>query len=457
MSSAATRYEPAEESPARHRHSVSETIIRYALIIGVMLTPFMMWRFHPDIQFTLSDGCFLMAALLATASGRLNLKPFADMSPWWLFSFCLMLFALGASSLVNGDPIRFTITGSQYVFAYLALPFLLFAGTWKDEILLAKFFVAAVVAAEAFSVALFYYYGENHASAAWINQDFITGAGRLGSFTASANRNAALISLTLPFVLYFAKMRLVPLWICLVSAAILMLALVLTASVTGFVSSIAAILIFALASYGWRAWKPISAAVGVLILAFSAGLPIPDTFEERVLSAFETGDISEAGTYGGRMQLIEEAWQLSDNTHLLGIGADQFRSISVQGAPVHNIILLIWTEGGMFALLGWTLAMGILALIALRTIKYDKAAAALALSVALSFFIISNASTHVYARLWVVPILIATRFAVTATLNAQRQAREQREVAPPTAAGRHARPMTPHSDRHSLSNVRSRP
>ncbi len=457
MFSAATRYEPAEESPARHRHSVSETIIRYALIIGVMLTPFMMWRFHPDIQFTLSDGCFLMAAILAAASGRLNLKPFADMSPWWLFSFSLMLVALGASSLINGDPIRFTITGSQYVFAYLALPFLLFAGTWKDEILLAKFFVAAVVAAEAFSVALFYYYGENHVSAAWINQDFITGAGRLGSFTASANRNAALISLTLPFVLYFAKMRLLPLWLCLVYAAILMLALLLTASVTGFVSSIAAILIFALASYGWRAWKPIAAALGILTLAFSAGVPIPATFEKRVLSAFETGDISEAGTYGGRMQLIEEAWQLSDNTHLLGIGADQFRSISVQGAPVHNIILLIWTEGGMFALLGWTLAMGILALIAVRTIKYDKAAAALALSVALSFFIISNASTHVYARLWVVPILIATRFAVTATLSAQRRANAPRAVAPQSDPVARTPPMDAHADLHSLSNARLRP
>ncbi len=217
-----------------------------------------------------------------------------------------------------------------------------------------------------------------------------------------------------------------PLWLCLVGIAILTLALVLTASVTGFVSSIAAALIFALASYGWRAWKPLAAAIGVLILAVAAGLPIPVTFQERVLSAFEAGDISEAGTYGGRMALIEEAWQLSDNTHVLGMGADQFRSVSNEGAPVHNIILLIWTEGGMFALLGWAFAMGILALISVRTIKFDKAAAALALSVVLSFFIISNASTHVYARLWVVPLLIAIHFAVMATQSGRQQMDERR-------------------------------
>lgn len=419
-----TRYEPVRMGSMLHRHSVSEAIIRYALSFGIILTPFMMWRFHPDIQFTWSDGCFLVAAVFAMSSGRLNLRPFADMSPWWLLSFCLMLFALGASSLINGDPLRFAITGSQYVFAYLALPYFLFVGTSEDKMRLAKFFAAAVVAAEAVSVTLFYLHIDAPGSLEWINHNFITGAGRLGSFLASANRNAALISLTLPFILYFAKARLAPLWLCLIGIAILTLALVLTASVTGFVSSIAAVLIFALASYGWRAWKPLAAAIGVLILAVAAGLPIPVTFQERVLSAFEAGDISEAGTYGGRMQLIEEAWQLSDDTHLLGMGADQFRSISNEGAPVHNIILLIWTEGGMFALLGWVFAMGILALIAVRAIKFDKAVAALALSVALSFFIISNASTHIYARLWVVPLLLATHFAVMATQSGQRRLNE---------------------------------
>jgi len=426
MINAVNRYEQALAGPMQRRHSVSETIIRYALALGVILTPFMMWRFHPAIQFTWSDGCFFVAAIFAISSGRLNLRPFADMSPWWLLSFCLMLFALGASSIINGDPIRFAITGSQYVFSYLALPYFLFVGTRGDEIRLAKFFAASVVVAEAVSVTLFYLNVDSPGSLEWINHNFITGAGRLGSFLASANRNAALISLTLPFILYFAKARLVPLWLCLVGIAILTLALVLTASVTGFISSIAAALIFALASYGWRAWKPLAGAIGILILAVAAGLPIPVTFQERVLSAFEAGDISEAGTYGGRMQLIEEAWQLSDNTHVLGMGADQFRSVSNEGAPVHNIILLIWTEGGMFALLGWAFAMGILALIAIRTIKFDKAAAALALSVVLSFFIISNASTHVYARLWVVPLLIAIHFAVMAIPHAQQRIDELR-------------------------------
>lgn len=406
-------YEQAE--PGTTRFSVSENIVRYALVLGVILTPFMMWRFHPAIQFTFSDGCFLIAAIFALASGRLNLRPFGDMSPWWLMSLCLMLFALGASSLINGDALRFAITGSQYAFAYLALPYFLFSGTEGIEIRLAKFFVLAVVAVEAVSVILFYLYGDVTGSLAWINHNFVTGAKRLGSFLGSANRNAALICLTLPFLFYFAKTRLLPLWLCIIGAAILTLALVLTASVTGFIATIAAVFIFVGASYGWQAWKPLAAAIGLLILAVAGGLPIPVTFQERVLSAFEEGDIEEAGTYGGRMDLVEEALKFSDDTHVLGIGADQFRSISEEGAPVHNIVLLIWTEGGMFALLGWAFVMGILALIAMRAIKFDKTVAALALSVVLSFFIISNASTHVYARLWVVPLLIAVRFAVLVT------------------------------------------
>lgn len=417
MTDVATGYELAQ--PDKAPFSMSEIIIRYALIAGVMLTPFMMWRFHPAIQFTFSDGCFLLAAIFAFASERLNLKPLGDMTPWWLMSFVLMLVALGASSLFNGDPLRFAITGSQYVFAYLALPYFLFSGTEGIEVRLAKFFVIAIVAVEAVSVILFYLYGDVTGSLAWINHNFVTGARRLGSFLGSANRNAALICLTLPFLFYFAKMRMLPLWFCIGGAAILTLALVLTASVTGFIASIAAVLIFIGASYGLRAWKPLAAALGLLILAVAGGIPVPVTFQERVLSAFTEGDIEEAGTYGGRMDLVEEALRFSDENHVLGIGADQFRSISEEGAPVHNIILLIWTEGGMFALLGWAFAMGICGLIAVRAIKVDKTVAALALSVVLSFFIISNASTHVYARLWVVPLLFAVRFAVIATQRTQ--------------------------------------
>lgn len=412
MTNAIAGYEQAQ--PSTKHFSVSETIIRYALVIGVILTPFMMWRFHPAIQFTFSDGCFLIAAIFALASGRLNLRPLGDLSPWWLLSFCLMLSALGASSLVNGDPLRFAITGSQYAFAYLALPYFLFSGTKGIEIRLAKYFVLSVIAIEAISIVLFYLYGDVTGSLAWINHNFVSGAGRLGSFLGSANRNAALICLTLPFLFYFAKTRLLPQWLCIIGAAILTLALVLTASVTGFIASIAAGIIFVGASYGWQAWKPLAGALGLLSLAVAGGLPLPVAFQERVLSAFEEGDIEEAGTYSGRMQLMEEALKFSDDTHVLGIGADQFRSISENGAPVHNIVLLIWTEGGTFALLGWAFAMGILALIAVRAIKFDKPVAALTLSVVLSFFIISNASTHVYARLWVLPVLFAVRFAVMA-------------------------------------------
>ncbi len=423
-----TAYEQAQ--PRSTYLSVPETIIRYALVIGVILTPFMMWRFHPAIQFTFSDGCFLIAAVFAFSSGRLNLRPFGDMTPWWLMSFCMMLFALGASSLINGDPLRFAITGSQYVLAYMALPYFLFSGTEGIEIRLAKFFVAAIVAVQAVSIMLFYLHADQPGSLQWINHNFVTGGGRLGSFLASANRNAALISLTLPFMFYFTKKRLLPLWFCVVGTAILAFALVLTASVTGFITSIAALLIFAIASYGVRAWKPLMGVVGALFLAVAAGMPVPATFQERVLSAFAEGDISEAGTFGGRMQLIEEAVTFSSDTHLIGLGADQFRVLSVQGAPVHNILLLIWTEGGIFALLGWLLAMGILTLIAFRTIRVDKTAAALTLSVTLGFFIIANASTHLYARLWVVPVLIAVRFAVVAAQRAQQQNDETGEMSP---------------------------
>lgn len=414
----------AYTAPARLEHSTSARLIQYALMLGVLLTPFMMWRFIPSLQFTFSDGCFLAAAMLALFAGRLNLSPFGDLTPWWTISICIMLMGLGASSLINGDPIRFGISGSQYVFAYLVLPYLLFSGTITDHLRLAMIFVFSITAVQAFSIVMYYLYGDVTGALAWINHNFVTGAGRLGSFLGSANRNASVIMLTLPFVLYFAKTRMLPLWLCIGCTAILSLALILTASVTGFVGGVITALTFIIAVYSWRAWKPFAVAFAALALAFAGGFELPETFQNRVYSAFAEGDISEAGTYGGRMELIEDAFDISDDVGLVGIGADQFRAVNEQEAPVHNVLLLIWTEGGMFALLGWLSALSVLLYAAVRVFRFDRTAAGLMLAIGIAFFIVQNASTHMYARVWIVPILLALRIAVASRQQALDMMRE---------------------------------
>ncbi|WP_324827737.1 O-antigen ligase family protein [Qipengyuania zhejiangensis] len=398
-------------------HQVMDRIAYRAIILGLALLPFMMWRFHPDIQFTLGDGCFAVGLVFALMSGRLNLNPFAGLTAWWILAFCLMLLALGVSSLVNGDPLRFAVVGSQYLFAYLVLPYFIFGRSRAELWRFITISVGIVVLAELFSIVMYYLYGDVPFGLAWINHNFVTGAQRLGSFFGSANRNAAVISLALPFVLFFIRTGYWPLWIGLIGAAILGLALILTASVTGLISSSVALLVFVVAAYGWRAWKPMAAGAALLLVAFAAGFTLPQSFEERVLGAVESGDISSAGTYSGRMDLIEEALEISDDTNILGLGADQFRAVSDGEAPVHNAFLLIWTEGGLFALLGWCFALGLFAFVAVKAFAADRTAGALALSIGFVFVIVASASTHMYARLWVVPLLFAMRIGILALVR----------------------------------------
>src|SRR3546814_16856122 len=107
------------------------------------------------------------------------------------------------------------------------------------------------------------------------------------------------------------------------------------------------------------------------------------------------------------MDLIREAWGIVEDTMIVGLGVEQYRTISFADTPVHNMYLLLWAEGGLLALLGWLLLMTISALVAIGVYQYDRQAAALGLSVLATFLIFSTASPHMYARVWLVPLMLA--------------------------------------------------
>ena len=98
------------------------------------------------------------------------------------------------------------------------------------------------------------------------------------------------------------------------------------------------------------------------------------------------------------------------DTMLLGLGVDQYRVISASGAPVHNMYLLLWTEGGLVTLLGWLMLLAILIAAATQAFRRDRMTAALALSVITVLVVSSNASPHMYARMWMVPVMVAMAF-----------------------------------------------
>src|SRR3546814_3706712 len=73
------------------------------------------------------------------------------------------------------------------------------------------------------------------------------------------------------------------------------------------------------------------AAAGAILVA--AGYQLPEVFQGRVGGAIESGDMSQAGTYTGRMDLIHEAWEIVEDTMIVGLGVDQYRTISFADTP----------------------------------------------------------------------------------------------------------------------------
>ncbi len=413
--------------PARTTTSLS-----LFLTLGVFFSSYLSWRPSMAIMFTLSDGCLLMGLILLVLHQRMPLQPFGVLSPLWFGGFLLMMTALLLSSLFfSNDPTRWAPIAAQYAMAWVVMPFLLMGFSEADSHRLARTFLAGAVSMELVGIVVYFTFtGSFEDARSILGLDFISGSGRLGSFATDANWNGAVISMTLPFALYLGSKGLIRQWQTVAAVAILVFALTLTASFTAFGASCVAVALFLL-SGGLRVRPgPVILAIALFATVGGIGLAtfgLPPVFQKRVASAIETGDLSEAGTFQGRLGLIEDAWQRVGDSMVLGVGADQDRVVSPLRAPVHNMYLLLWVEGGFLCLLGWLMMMAAALSVAIAAFMRDRQRGALALTVLSSFLLFSTASPHMYARLWAVPVLLAIAIALHSG-DAQLRERARRRL-----------------------------
>ena len=413
MTTAMTHAMPMEQPPTMVDRAAT---VPLTVIVGITLSAYLSWRPSVDIMFTISDACLLLGAMLLLLRRRVPLEPFGVVSPAWFGGFILMMGGLLASSLFSGDPTRWPTVALQYSMAWVVLPFLIMGHDRRDTERLVRFFVAGVVAMALIGIRVYFTFNGTFVQArALLGFDFISGSGRLGAFATDANWNGATIAMALPFTFYLRGRRMISMWQAAIAITILVFALTLTASVTAFGSACTATLLFVVAGGVRLRPGPLAAmllflAVGSTIALSAYGLP--PVFEKRVATVFETGDLATAGTFKGRMGLIEDAWQRVGDSMLVGVGVDQDRVVSPLRAPVHNMYLLVWVEGGFIALFGWVAMMTAGLAIAFAALWRDRLAGVLAFTVLTTFLLFSAASPHMYARLWAVPVLLALAVAL---------------------------------------------
>jgi O-antigen ligase len=368
---------------------------------AIFLSLFPSWR-HSSVFFTISDLVFCLSLLTILLTRGLPMAPFGALTPYWMAGFALLIVSLVASSLVNGEPMRAIVVSLQYAFSFVLLPLTIMGRDKEATIGLIRAFALGVLAANLASIILYYsgYTGEFR---------FVTHGGRLGSFVGNPNTDAQMIALAVPLMLYLwlagriAVLYLVPVLLCMI------VALILTSSNNGLVLAILGVsaLFVILRDLRYLARAAAGLAVCLALILVWGSYWLPETFEQRVLGAVRSGSIEEAGSFEDRVALMAEAIEMVDETMLVGIGVDQYRVVSRFGAPVHNTYLLLWTEGGLGALVGWMSLLLIALFGALFIGRRHRLEAATGFAVAAIVGLIGFTTGHIYARYTVVPLHLA--------------------------------------------------
>jgi O-Antigen ligase len=388
---------------------------RALISAAVFLSLFPSWRWDQGTFFTASDFAFCLSFLVLMLTQGLPLAPLGALTPYWFTAFVTLASGLAISSLINGVPMRAIIVGSQYFFSFILLPMIILGRDRETTVNLIRVFAAAVFVANLAS-AILYYAGYSDGFR------FVTGNGRLASFAASPNGHAQMIALACPLVMYLwlAGRLAVPYLVAIL--VILLLNLILTSSNNGIAMTVVGVVAFVVALRDLRYLARAAAGIAVclaLIVVWSSYW-LPTSFEERVLGAMRSGSLHEAGSFEERMALNAEALEMVADTLLVGIGVDQFQEISRYGTTVHNTYLLLATEGGLLALVGY-LSLLMIALVGVPFFgRHQRLEAATAFAVAAMVVFIGFTTGHVYARQSVVPLWLALALVLAATPARER-------------------------------------
>ncbi|MEL7190246.1 MAG: O-antigen ligase family protein [Pseudomonadota bacterium] len=393
-------------------------ITRFMLFAAVFLCGWSVLRIG-DINLTLSDIGVTLVVCVMLVRGELNTRPFGQMTVFWISGLTLMLAGLLLSTIANGVMVRWLIVAAQYLFAFLLVPMVLMGQQTTVTKRLPTVFVLGIVVSQMIGISAILLF-EPADTLALMGDGFLTGNGRVGAMTGEPNPNGAMVAFAFPMLLYCIRNRMIPTGLGLLCGAILAWGLLLSGSFTGFAASVVATGVY-LAFSGFNQFAKVAMAGVVGIFLFVAsGAPLPEAFENRVAGALTTGDLNEAGTFSDRADLISEAWQMADDNVLVGLGVDQYRVVSPHGAPVHELHLLIWNEGGALGFVGLLMLLLMLIAGAVSALSKSRPEGAMILAVVAVFMVYTFSIPHMYSRQWIMPVLLAmsTFFAIHPNFDA---------------------------------------
>ncbi|WBU56506.1 O-antigen ligase family protein [Paracoccus sediminicola] len=370
--------------------------------ITVFLSP--MNYFRADFAYiTLGDIFALLTCSIMFMRGLLPLHPLGRATAGWLISVLMLASGLLLGSAMNGDLLTGIIVVGQYCFSLILLPLIVMQRSRDEVVLLVKIFVLSMVVVMVHGAWAVSYTPED--------LRFVSRNGRLAGLVERENATAALAAVAITFTLWLYFISELRSWLLPLIMVPLVWGLLLTGSNSGFLLTAIGISFLTLFSGALRVW--IGMTIGTALFMFAiyqwGELFLPEVFMERVFGALESGDVSEAGTFEDRLELMREAFSLTRNTIFLGLGADQYRTVSIFGAPVHNVYLLLLAEGGLISLLGH-LGLQVTSVFIAWPVWLSRGTrwfGVLTITATIMLAFSQMGITHYYARFWVMPWLLA--------------------------------------------------
>jgi hypothetical protein len=303
------------------------SIERYILYLAVFLSPFLSLRVD-YFFFTLSDALYCVSLFILLVQGRLPRTPLGQATVFWVAAFVLIATGIYLSSSFIGDAERGVILMMQYFFCFMLLPYILARGDEDEAYRLILIFVLGVLTLDIHGIITFYTVGYTPESRV------VTGGVRLATLIENANGAASLNAMAIVIVLWLRTIKRISLITFLSLLSTMVVALVLTSSNSGLIATTTGVVIYFALTFRPALVLRIIPAIALIVAFFLLGGAdyLPPTFRRRVLGALLSGDITEAGTFTDRSALNYEALQMigSQGFSLLGIGADQFRVVSIQ-------------------------------------------------------------------------------------------------------------------------------
>ncbi len=401
-------------APRRKSHEWRYRFERACLLLTVFFSPMNFLRLD-WVFFTLSDLLALLTLLIMLVNGRLPLRPMGPATFMWLGSVLLLTSGLMLSSIFNDGAVDGAIGVAQYGFALVLMPLIIFGRTPEELIVVAKTFVM--------SITFVMLHGAYYLHFSPDDIRFVSQNGRLLTLIERVNAAGTIGAITVCLVLWLVRIGALRRVTAVCAVIPIVYGILLTGSNSGFLLTIVGFLGFAFFS-GSPGLLARHFGIGALFLAITllwGEYFLPDVFFARVFDAVVNGDLAAAGSFSYRILLISEAVSIADGSGLIGLGMDQYRSASAHGFAVHNTYLLLLAEGGVLSLIGLAGLLCTIVLVGWQAMRSDAAywSGALTLTVALIFACAMLGFTHVYARFWLVPVLIAMAPSLAA-LNPRR-------------------------------------